>query len=331
MNYDFSFRWNILKGILFFGILGLIITGCAQKTSPEIPTPVLNGYLTPYFTAIPGPSLNEGESDIIDAPKSTEIPAPTPTPLVYTVVENDTLTGIAFRHSVTLENLIAENPGLDPNFLTIGLTLTIPMEGVISAEFPTSTPVPITLQQPLCYRLAEGSLQCMTVVENDQTFDVENVVVLISLLSPDSDTLSQIAFSPLNIIPAGQKLAVTATFAPPFSQDYLAQASLLSAMPISTEDQRYLQTELQIEAIDISPKGDQAYIAGSIELLPAQKDATVIWVSAFAYDIENNIVGIRKWIADDILIAGDQIRFDLIVYSLELPIEYVEVLTETRP
>ncbi len=308
------------------------MTGCAQKVPVEIPTPVLNEQLNPYLTATPSQTPKPVDTDQLISPGPTDIPAPTPTPFIYVVVESDTLTGIAFRHSVSLENLIANNPGIDPNFLTIGLTLTIPLDGIVSSALPTPTPVPIAMQQPGCHQLADGSLQCMVVVENDQTFAVENVVALISLFSPETgDTRSQTAISPLNIIPAGQKAAVVAIFDPPLPNDYQSQASLLSVIPISVDDQRYLQTELKIEEVAISLDGVQAAVSGSIELLPDQSDASIIWISAFAYDAQNKIIGIRKWIADDILVSGSQVSFDLVVYSLGLPITYVEVFSETRP
>ncbi len=310
----------------------MVIAGCSQPDLVGKPTPVFDGQLTPYLTATPSPTADAGASDQKDLPKPTDIPAPTPTPFVYEVVENDTLTGIAFRHSVTLENLIAANPGLDPNFLTIGLTLTIPIEGVISAALPTPTPVPVSMQKPICYDSADGGLQCFVAVKNDQTFDIENLVVLISLRSSENEkTQSQTAISPLNIIPAGQKAAVSATFAPPFPPDYQVQANLLSVIPIAPDDQRYLQTKLQNGEINIFPQGDRAKVTGSLELIADQPDAKTIWVSATAYDAQNQIVGIRKWIADTILVSGSQISFDLVVYSFGLPIEYVEVLTEARP
>ena len=329
---EFIRRKNIWTAILFLGFLGFFIAGCAQNEPDEFSTLVSGGQLTPYQTATPKPTSKTEDDSKIQSPKSTDIPAPTPTPFVYAVVENDTLTGIAFRHSVVLEDLIAANPGIDPNFLTIGLTLTIPIEGVISAALPTQTPVPIAIQPPICYQLADGSLQCLVVVENDQTSAVENVEVLISLRSTDGrNSLSKTAIAPLNIIPAGQQVAVAATFDPPIPPNFQAQASLLSVIPISPDDQRYLKTRLQKEETEISANGQQAAVNGSIELLADQSDASVIWVSAFAYDAQNKIVGIRKWVADDILGSGNQISFDFIVYSLGYPIEYVEVLTETRP
>lgn len=332
MSLDFSLKKNTVNIFIFLGFLGFFVAGCDQRALSDTPTPVFDGHLTPYLTATPSPTPDSVSSESLNSPKPTDIPAPTPTPLVYTVVENDTLTGIAFRHSVELEDLIAANPGLDPNFLTIGLTLTVPIEGAISTTLPTPTPVAISMQPPRCYPMSNASLQCMVVVENDQSFAVENVVVLISLHPSDTEgTKSKTAIAPLNIVPSDRKAAVAVTFDTPFPQNYLPQASLLSVIPISVDDQRYLLTDLQLKEIAISSDGDLATVTGSISLLPDQPEATVVWASAFAYDAQNNIVGIRKWSADDSLLAGNQIEFNFTVYSLGSSIEYVEVLTETRP
>ena len=57
----------------------------------------------------------------------TPVPQPSPTPFNYKIVKDDTLLGIAFKHGLTLDELLAANPGIDPNFLTIGMTITLPI------------------------------------------------------------------------------------------------------------------------------------------------------------------------------------------------------------
>ena len=329
MHYS-PIKKQLIKSVIpILGIFILGLFGCQQTTSTQTPTPISKDKLTPYLTATPSltPKLNL-ETTIA----STEIPAPTPTPFIYTVVEDDTLTSISFRHSVTLEDLIAANPGIDPNFLTIGLTLTIPLDGVIAAALPTPTPIPMVVKLPNCYPSADGSLICMAVVENDQNFAVENIVVSISL-QPDGggDPVTKTAIMPLNILPAGKQSAVSTSFQPPIQNDYVPKANLLTVIPVLNGDQRYLDSELRVSEIMIAPDGNQARVRGSVMLSPEQPSANIIWVSALAYDTQKNIVGIRKWVANDILEAGDQIDFDLVVYSLGPSIEYVEIMAETRP
>ena len=332
MSYP-SRKFHLWGVLILFALLNWGLSGCNPVEPSEIPTLTSERPLTPYLTATssrtPDPLNNPSEAK----PVSTDVPVPTPTPFIYTVVANDTLTGIAFLHSIPLEDLIAANPGIDPNFLTIGLTLTIPIEGMVAATLPTPTPVAIDFQAPDCFPAADGSLQCLVQIENTQVYTVENVVVQVTLQSANGQVLAtKNAISPLNIIPPGQKSALSVTFEPPLPQQAnVPKADLLTVIPVAVDDQRYLQTNLKVGQTLISPDGLQANLTGSLKLLPDQPEANTVWIAAFAYDENENIVGIRKWVANDVLISGEQIEFEFVVYSLGAPIQRVELFTEARP
>jgi LysM repeat protein len=318
---------------LLFLLLGIYLAGCtfgedSQVVVRESVTPTSGKLLTPYHTKTPGhkvpsktPALNP-----------TEIPLPTLTPFIYEVVENDTLTSIAFRHSVSLEELVATNPGIDPNFLAIGTKLTIPLQdGAVSSGLPTATPVSVLLQQPVCYPVIDVGIQCMVVVENDHDFAVENVSVIMSLRTGGNDPVSQTAITPLNLIPAGKNAAVISSFPLSRISSYSIHATLLSAIPISTDDQRYLKNDLEIQRIQISSDGMQAKVIGEVKVLSNEVSVGMIWISAFAYDAQNEIVGIRKMVASDDFFSNDRYSFDLFVYSLGRAIDHVDVFAEVRP
>ena len=69
---------------------------------------------------------------------ATATPSPTPTSALaatpttepagrsYTVLEGDTLSAIAARFDTTVDEIVALNPGLDPDFLSTGQVLKIP-------------------------------------------------------------------------------------------------------------------------------------------------------------------------------------------------------------
>ena len=57
-------------------------------------------------------------------------PVPSPTPFTYTVVPRDTMTKIAKKFGITVEQILAANPTiLDANVLKIGDKLVIPTPG----------------------------------------------------------------------------------------------------------------------------------------------------------------------------------------------------------
>jgi LysM domain-containing protein len=68
----------------------------------------------------PSPSPSPSRSVAPTAP-------PAPTPIVYIVKSGDTLSKIAVEHGVTVDDILAANPGItNPNRITLGQQITIP-------------------------------------------------------------------------------------------------------------------------------------------------------------------------------------------------------------
>jgi LysM repeat protein len=97
-------------------------------------------FLAPSFfagggTASPTPSASRTPGATAAAsgsPVATVTPAPPSgqEPTVYTVVANDTVSGIAAKFGVTVEALLAANPQIkDPNQIAVGDKITIPPKG----------------------------------------------------------------------------------------------------------------------------------------------------------------------------------------------------------
>lgn len=99
-------------------------------------------------TDTPTPTLTSTPLPPTDTPTITNTSEPTLTPtqagpLVYVVVEGDSLYTIAVAFSLELDTLIAANPAVeDAGIIAVGQELIIPPP---DAEFPTPTPLEITL------------------------------------------------------------------------------------------------------------------------------------------------------------------------------------------
>ena len=96
----------------------------APTQAPVVsPTAVIDDPNRAFEIVIASPTPNP-------TPTATPVarPTPTPTPFVYAVQAGDTLSGIAGRFGLTVEELVQANRLVDPDSLQIGQQLTIPSE-----------------------------------------------------------------------------------------------------------------------------------------------------------------------------------------------------------
>ena len=82
---------------------------------------------------------------------TADVPLPSPTPFTYTVKRGDTISSIALKFGVSMDDLQAANPEISPNAMSVGQVLKIPSNPENPSGEPTPTPVPFTIQQIECY------------------------------------------------------------------------------------------------------------------------------------------------------------------------------------
>jgi len=310
-------------------IIVLYIGACMRVNPTHTPTTTTRYLLTSYLTITPSrapliPTL------VLKTPtlKATI----TPTPITYTVVKGDTMLGIAIRFGVTLEELMVANPQVNPRILSIDTILVIPL-GESSPALPaTPIPLPITIDEPDCFSTASGGAWCFLLVKNTRNEPVENVAARILLISSQSEVVVEgVAIPPLNLVPPETAIPLIYYFTPPLPETYKPIAELLSALPVTEGDERYLSARLKILSEAIEPNGLQATVKGEVSLPKRSQPANQTWIAVVAYGTNGEVVGVRKWEANSALEAGEDLPFDITVYSLGPPIERVEVLVEARP
>lgn len=115
-------------------LAGAAVAGLSQMTAVSVvdPRPSVPPPETPTPPASP---------TLAATPSESPTPTPTPTPQAgdvwrYTIVDGDSLSGIAIRYGTTTEELLALNPEYAENedFVEAGLQMIMPCTPIAAAE-----------------------------------------------------------------------------------------------------------------------------------------------------------------------------------------------------
>jgi LysM repeat protein len=300
--------------------LFLTLAACGQKAGA---TPDL-------ATAIPYQTVPPTQTPTVIPVLTTKISLPTPTTFTYTVVQGDTLISIAQQTGVSLEALLAANPGVSPTALSVGTKLVIPTGNQVPGE-PTPTPVSLPVQQVHCWPETTGGLWCFALVQNDYAEMLEDLSAQFALVdSSGQESASQVAYGLLDILPPGASMPLAAHFAAPVQADATARVQMLTAIRLRPGDTRYLPVMLENTLVSVDASGKTANVAGRV-VLTGTGTANTLWVLATAYDAAGNVIGVRRWDSASALKADAPVSFDFPVSSVGPEIARVEFLAEARP
>jgi LysM repeat protein len=307
----------------FISFSFLLLSSCtaqATATTPRLAT------LSPFLTSTQSPSQTP-EIRIV-----AEAPLPSPTPFTYTIQRGDTMSRIALKFGVSIDDLQAANPEVSPNAMSIGQVIKIPSNPENPSGEPTPTPAPFTIQQVECYPTADKSVWCFVLAHNDFSDFMENVSAQVTLVGNNSSiAASQTAFLPLNILPPNASLPLTVFFPPDIPLDAKPQVQVLTAIRLLPSDERYLPATVNNTLVQVNADGHSARAMGQV-LLPNQaKAATQVWVTGTAYDEGGRVVGVRRWESNAGLAPGGSLPFEFLVSSLAGSIERVDFAVEARP
>ncbi len=263
-------------------------------------------------------------------PTVINVTLPTPTTTTYTVVQGDTLNSIAQRYSVSLESLLAANPGVKPTVLPVGTKLVIPTGNSVPGE-PTPSPAPLQVRQANCWPESSGGLWCFALVQNEYAEILEDLSAQFTLLDSNGQELTgQTAFALLNILPPGRAMPLAVHFPPPVGTDATVRVQVLTAIRLLPGDTRYLPVMLENTLVSMDASGRTAHVSGRVRLT-GEGTVNTLWVLATAYDAIGNVVGVRRWDSPSTLTASAPVNFDFLVSSVGPEIARVDFLVEARP
>jgi LysM repeat protein len=260
-----------------------------------------------------------------------QTPLPTSTPFTYSVKPGETISSIALQFGVSIDELLAANPEVSPNAMSIGTVLKVPSNPDNPSGEPTPTPAPLTVEQIECYPTADKGMWCFVLVHNDFPDFVENVSAQVTLVDSNQTFIAtQTALLPLDILPPDMSLPIAAYFPPDVPFDAKPQVQILTAIRLLPGDTRYLPATLNNTLVEIDAGGHFAQISGEV-LLPANSNAaTQTWVTAVAYDESGRVVGFKRWEGGGIQ-PGGSLNFEMSVASLGGRMTRVEFAVEARP
>jgi LysM repeat protein len=311
-------------------VVGLV--ACTPSTPNEPTVEILS--VTTTATATTPPSLPTSTPTFMP-PRTTPTlsPTPTATPFLHTIVQGDTLLGIALRYQVEMTDLVSANPGVDPGFLSIGEHLVVPLEETLGPPPVAATPYPVFIDAPVCYPTSAGELWCLALVKNDQDRPVEGLGAQFTLYNRLGEGLATGgATAPLNLLLPGGSLPLVVFFEAAPTDFAYATADLTVAFPAGDLEQRYLPMTAVLETLDLAHDGMGAFVTGSLlNQDEHNRNAVGIRLVAWAINTNGKLVGFRLWESNEALVPGQALPFELILYCLGDEIDQVQLMVEARP
>jgi LysM repeat protein len=242
------------------------------------------------------------------------------------------MSSIALKFGVSLDDLQAANPEVNPSAMSVGQVLKIPSNPDNPSGEPTPTPAPFVIQQIKCYPTTNRGMWCFVLAYND-TFDfMENLSAQVTLVDSNQNVLaSQAAFLPLNILPPNTSLPLTVYFPPDIPFDAKPQVQVLTAIRLLPNDTRYIPATVNNTLVQVNADGYSAQVSGLVLSLSQASVANQVWVAVTAYDEAGSVVGVRRWESSASLNPNASLPFALMISSVGGGIARVEFAVEARP
>ena len=315
--------------VLVSWLFSFVVSSCVPQIIESTTAP---STLIPYTTSTSVPATANPPVQTLEGLVTAKMPLPSPTPFTYTIQRGDTISSIALKFGVSMDELQAANPEISPNAMSVGQVLKIPSNPENPSGEATPTPAPFTIQQIECYPTADHGMGCFVLAHNDGYELMENISAQVSLVDKNKTILaSQTALLPLNILPANTSLPLAVFFPPDIPPNAMPQVQILTAIRLLPNDERYLPATIHNTLVQIDSDGRSARLSGMV-LLPADgKAARQIWVAGTAYDETGHVVGLRRWESNQEVAAGGKLPFEFGIFSLAGQIVRVEFAVEARP
>jgi LysM repeat protein len=259
---------------------------------------------------------------------------PTATPLTHRVVARDTLLGIAAQYGITLDELLAANPALNPLLLRIGQEILIPGPGgePIGELASPVAPAPLDLTSPACFFESAGDLICLLTAGNSGSDPLEGIVLIVTLVDASGRALVSASVpSPVGILPQGFLLPLAVRFDRSSAEGYArASAVVASAYPAPQATSRLWPADVQETRHAPSEDRTRWELAGHLDLAPGGEEAVArVTLLASGLDAEGTLVGLAvgQW---DAVHPGDRVEYQMTVFSFGPPLASISLWAQVE-
>ncbi len=288
---------------------GASATTSVTRPVTRQPTPVIGI----AFATVTPPTAG-GVTAQIQTPTTSAPPAetPTPTPESYIVRAGDTLVGIAGARGVGLDEIVALNPGIQPELLLVGQEIIVPPLPEPEPTVPAAAdgPIQVDIAGLGTYGSATGGTWVLGEVVNNGPGAVELVQVMVTLISSEGEMLASQTMwvTPVTILPLGR-----APFGVLFSEvspvDVTANAEIVAGRPVNDLGNRY--PDLAVADAEVTIGRSPIEVSGLIKN-QGQFSAGRISVVTTFYDDQGLVTGFHELALDGIIGAGESRPFAFI-------------------
>jgi LysM repeat protein len=308
-----------LYAILFL-VMFLMLSAAGCQKNDTVPTQMI-AIASPtatwpigvsFVTVTPGsgPAVPTVASEL---PTSTPQEAlATPTPEFYLVRAGDTLVDIASARGTTLDEILALNPGIQPELLLVGQAIAVPPLPTIAAVEPVvaTGPLAVEIRGLSTYPSAAGGTWVLGEVINTGPESAELVRVKVSLESSADEVLSS---EDVWLTPATMPSMSRAPFGVLFPEvrpgEATPTAEVVGGRLVYQLGSRYLN--LAVVDAEVTIGRSPIRVSGQVENQGQQPARHISVVTTF-YDEQEAVTGYHELSLGEIIEPGESRPFEFI-------------------
>jgi hypothetical protein len=222
---------------------------------------------------------------------------------------------------------MAANPDINPNALTVGTQVIIPLGNIQTQIGSVSEPLALDVGLTECAATIEGGLWCFALVSNPLDQSATSVSISFVLTDSNGKTLEKkVVPLLLDKIDPGQSIPASAYFVAPAPSEFSVTASLVSALPLSESGLKFLPA--MVANSQVEPNVRTAQVSGEIEVAGEPGSSVILHVVGIAFDSSGQLAGVRRSESEISLEPGNAVDFVLNLYSYINDIESVSIIAE---